>query len=185
MNKPKLGISTCLLGENVRYDGGHKLDRYLRDTLGLFVEWVSICPEVDCGLSIPREPMQLEGNPDAPHLITCETRIDHTDQMMQWAEKRLDVLKNEILSGFVFKARSPSCGIRDIPIYNLQGKSVGSQSGIFTGMFMRRFPLIPIEDEEGMKDPDRRQKFLKSVSELWRGHPYNAKGIDFVKGLLW
>src|SRR5512143_1734368 len=104
----KLGISSCLLGENVRYDGGHKLDHYLRDTLGQFVEWVPVCPEVECGLPVPREAMRLVGDPDAPRLVTRKTGIDHTERMTKWAGRKLAQLERQNLCGFVFKARSPS-----------------------------------------------------------------------------
>ena len=93
MEKIKLGISTCLLGENVRYDGGHKLDRFLTDTLGQYVEYVPVCPEVECGLPIPREAMHLEGDPDSPRLVTTRTKQDMTDRMVQWARKRVVELR--------------------------------------------------------------------------------------------
>ena len=86
----KLGISSCLLGHPVRYDGGHKLDRYLRDTLGQYVQFVPVCPETECGLGVPREAMHLVGPIDAPRLITRKTGIDHTGRMNTWVRKRLD-----------------------------------------------------------------------------------------------
>ena len=85
----KLGISTCLLGENVRYDGGHKLDRFLVDTLGSYVEYVPVCPEVECGFSIPRESLRLVGDPNAPRLVTSRTKEDHTERMLLWAQERV------------------------------------------------------------------------------------------------
>ena len=108
----RLGISSCLLGNEVRYDGGHKLDRYLRDTLGAFVEWVPVCPEVEYGLPIPREALRLVGDPADPRLVTTRTSVDHTAGMKAWAARRLDALEREDLCGFVFKSRSPSsaCG---------------------------------------------------------------------------
>jgi uncharacterized protein YbgA (DUF1722 family)/uncharacterized protein YbbK (DUF523 family) len=185
VNKPRLGISTCLLGENVRYDGGHKLDRYLRDTLGPFVEWVPVCPEVECGLPIPRESMHLEGSPDAPRLITRKTRMDYTDQMVQWANKRLAALQKENLCGYVFKSKSPSSGMRDIRIYSEQGQPVTKGSGVFAGLFMKRFPLIPVEDEGRLNDPGLRENFIERVFVNWRWRQFiqknnTAKGfVDF------
>ncbi len=108
MEKIKLGISTCLLGENVRYDGGHKLDRFLTETLGQYVEYVPVCPEVECGLPIPREALRLVGNPDSPRLVTTRTKQDLTDRMTQWAQKRVVELEGEGLFGFIFKSDSPS-----------------------------------------------------------------------------
>src|SRR4030042_3660144 len=99
MKKIKLGISSCLLGENVRYDGGHKLDRFLQDTLGQYVEYVAVCPEVECGLGIPRESMHLEGEPDALRLVTTRTKIDHTRRMVNWAQKRGRELEKGDLGG--------------------------------------------------------------------------------------
>ncbi len=94
----KLGISSCLLGNNVRYDGGNKLDPYLRQTLGQFIEWVPVCPEAECGLPVPREAMDLVGDPESPRLITRVTGIDHTGRMQQWAKKKLSALEQEGLS---------------------------------------------------------------------------------------
>jgi len=102
----KLGISTDLLGENVRYDGGHKLDRFLTETLGQYVEYVAVCPEVECGLPIPRESMHLEGDPDSPRLVTSRTKQDMTDRMVQWARKRVSELEKDDLCGFIFKSDS-------------------------------------------------------------------------------
>ena len=95
MEKIKLGISTCLLGENVRYDGGHKLDRFLTDTLGQYVEYVPVCPEVECGLPVPRESMHLEGDPDSPRLVTTRSKQDMTDRMVQWARKRVSSVREK------------------------------------------------------------------------------------------
>src|SRR5512136_3099904 len=97
--KIRLGISKCLLGEPVRYDGGHKLDRFLTGTLGQYVEYVPVCPEVECGLSIPRESMHLEGDPNAPRLVTSRTKQDMTDRMARWAQGRVMELEKEGLCG--------------------------------------------------------------------------------------
>ncbi len=107
----KIGVSSCLLGEKVRYDGGHKLDRYITETLGQFFEYVPVCPEVEYGLPIPRETLRLVGDPASPRLVTGRTGIDHTEGMQRWAETKLDDLTREDLSGFIFKSRSPSSGL--------------------------------------------------------------------------
>ena len=106
MTKITLGISSCLLGNNVRYDGGHKLDPWLRDTLGARVAWVPVCPEVEYGLPVPREALRLEGDPADPRLVAVDTGVDHTAGMKAWANRRLDELEREGLCGFVFKSRS-------------------------------------------------------------------------------
>src|SRR5438093_8568967 len=117
----RVGISQCLLGENVRYDGGHKLDRMLVETLGRSVEWVPVCPEVEVGLGTPRDPMRLVGDPHAPRLVTINTGVDHTDTMNRFAQQRVRELEALNLSGFIFKSASPSCGIGRVPLFNARG----------------------------------------------------------------
>jgi len=151
------------MGNEVRYDGGHKLDQYLRSTLGQFVEWVPVCPEVECGLPIPREAMDLVGAPDSPRLVTRVTGRDYTDRMVQWANDKLKALEKEELCGFVFKARSPSCGVHDTKIYFRSGRLADRRAGIFAETVMGRFPLMPVEDEEGLQDPDIREHFIERV----------------------
>lgn len=159
----RIGISTCLLGEPVRYDGGHKLDHYLRDTLGRFVDWVPVCPEVESGLPVPREAMRLAGEKDAPRLVTARTGIDHTDMMEAWAKSGLLRLEREDLSGFVFKSRSPSSGMRGVKVYGPSGIPSHSGVGIFARAFMERFPLLPVEDEGRLQDPGLRENFIERV----------------------
>lgn len=169
-SKLKIGISTCLLGEKVRYDGGHKLDRFLKDTLGKFVEFVPVCPEAECGLGIPREAMRLVGKPEEPRLMTIHTRIDHTERMLRWAGKRVRELENENLSGFVFKSRSPSSGLQGVKVYNEQGMPVKKGTGLFARCFRETFPLIPVEDEGRLHDPRLRENFIERifVMKRWR-----------------
>ncbi|OGP91343.1 MAG: hypothetical protein A2031_04145 [Deltaproteobacteria bacterium RBG_19FT_COMBO_43_11] len=170
MEKVKLGISTCLLGENVRYDGGHKLDRFLKDTLGRYVEYVPICPEVECGLGIPRESMHLEGEPEYPRLMTTRTRQDITRRMVNWARKRVVQLKREDLCGFIFKSNSPSSGMGRVKIYPENKMPVKKGVGIFAGIFMKQFPLLPVEDEGHLYDPGLRENFIERIFALkrWR-----------------
>jgi len=170
MEKIKLGISTCLLGENVRYDGGHKLDRFLTDTLGQYVEYVPVCPEVECGLPIPRESMHLEGDPDSPRLVTTRTKQDMTDRMVQWARNRVSELEKEGLCGFIFKSDSPSSGMERVRVYNEKGMPVKKGVGIFAKIFMNHFPLLPVEDEGRLHDPELRENFIERIFTLkrWR-----------------
>ena len=100
----RLGISSCLLGEKVRWNGDHKLDRFLADTLGQYVEYVPVCPEVECGFSVPREPLRLVGDPDSPRLVTSTTKKDHTHRMTSWSRTRIAELEKEGLCGFIFKS---------------------------------------------------------------------------------
>lgn len=166
----KVGISACLLGQNVRYDGGHKLDRFLRDTLGAYVEYVPVCPETECGLGVPREAMRLVAAPDGPRLVTISGGVDHTERMRAWAADRLDALEREDLCGFIFKSNSPSSGMERVKVYGAKGIPVKNGVGIFAGLFMRRFPLIPVEDEGRLNDPGLRENFIERLFTLkrWR-----------------
>ena len=160
----RLGISACLLGHSVRYDGGHRLDRYLADTLGRFVTWVPVCPEKECGLGVPREAMRLVDSGDRIRLITRRTGIDHTGRMLDWAEAKLGELEKEDLSGFVFKSRSPSSGMSNVKVYDSQGTLSGKKGvGLFACAFMKRFPLVPVEDDGRMNDPALRENFITRV----------------------
>jgi uncharacterized protein YbgA (DUF1722 family)/uncharacterized protein YbbK (DUF523 family) len=170
MEKIRLGISTCLLGENVRYDGGHKLDRFLTDTLGQYVEYVPVCPEVECGLPTPRESMHLEGDPEFPRLVTSRTKQDLTERMVSWAKKRIIELEKEGLCGFIFKSDSPSSGMERVRVYNEKGMPVKKGVGMFAGIFMEHFPLLPVEDEGRLHDPKLRENFVERIFTLknWR-----------------
>ncbi|MDZ7401755.1 MAG: DUF523 and DUF1722 domain-containing protein [candidate division KSB1 bacterium] len=184
-DRPKLGISTCLLGVNVRYDGGHKLDRYLRDVVGQFVDWVPVCPEVECGLPIPREALRLVGDPENPRLVTSRTGIDKTEQMLTWAKMRLDQLEKENLCGYIFKSKSPSSGMQGIKVYDKNGVPSKKGVGVFARAFMERFPLMPVEDEGRLNDARLRENFIERVFvyKRWLNYVQNdgsRKGlVDF------
>lgn len=168
--KLKLGISACLLGHNVRYNGGHTRDHFLTDTLGSFVEYVPVCPEVECGMPIPREAMRLVGDPQNPKLMTNKTGKDMTGQMRTWAARRLDELERENLCGFIFKSASPSSGMASVKVYTEQGMPSKRGVGIWAGMFMDRFPTLPVEDEGRLHDPVLREDFIERlfVHQRWQ-----------------
>ncbi len=166
--KIRVGISTCLLGEDVRYDGGHKLDRYLTDTLGQYVDYVPVCPEVECGLGVPREAMRLVGNAESPRLVTVKTRQDLTGRMLAWATKRVKELEREDLCGFIFKSGSPSSGMERVKVYNERGMPEKKGKGIFARIFMEHFPLVPVEDEGRLHDPALRENFVENIFTLMR-----------------
>jgi len=174
----RIGISTCLLGENVRYDGGHKLDRYLRDLLGKYVDFVPVCPETESGLPVPREAMRLVGDTLNPRLITIDTRIDHTERLVNWSRQKLDELENEKLCGFIFKSRSPSSGMERVKIYNDKGHPVPKGRGIFAGMFMDRFPLLPVEEDGRLHDPLLRENFITRIFVFSRWRQLMEKGLN-------
>jgi len=164
----RLGISTCLMGEPVRYDGGHKLDRFLVNTLGQFVEWVPICPEVEMGLPTPRESMRLVGDPEAPRLIAPKSGTDHTDRMKAWAKGRLEELATMDLCGYVAKKDSPSSGVFRVKVYNEHGMAQRTGTGIFPRELSNRFPLLPIEEEGRLNDMPLRENFIERVFAYYR-----------------
>jgi uncharacterized protein YbgA (DUF1722 family)/uncharacterized protein YbbK (DUF523 family) len=159
----RLGVSTCLLGEKVRYDGGHKRDRYLVNTLGRFVEWVPVCPEVEMGLPIPRESMRLMGDPENPRLIAPKSGTDHTAQMQSWARERLERLAEAKLHGFIFKKDSPSSGLFRVRVYNDKGMAQRVGTGMFPREVMQRFPLLPLEEEGRLHDMRLRENFIERI----------------------
>lgn len=174
-NRIKIGISTCLLGENVRWNGGHSRDRYLTDSLGLYVDYVPVCPEVECGLGVPRETMRLVGDPDDPRLVTSKTGIDHTDRMIKWARKKVKELENEDLCGFVFKKNSPSSGLINVPVKTFKGMPQKKGRGIFAKKFTDHFPLVPVEEEGRLHDPKLRENFIEQIFTLKRWRETLAK----------
>ena len=182
MDKVRLGISTCLLGEPVRYDGGHKLDPFLTETLGQYVEYVPVCPEVECGLPVPRESMHLGGDPGSPRLVTSRTGQDMTDRMIRWARKRVIELEKNDLHGFIFKSNSPSSGMDRVRVYNEKGMPVKRGVGIFAGIFMEHFPLLPVEDEGRLHDPSLRENFIERIFTLKRWRESLARGEN--RGVL-
>jgi uncharacterized protein YbgA (DUF1722 family)/uncharacterized protein YbbK (DUF523 family) len=181
-DKLVLGISSCLLGNPVRYDGGHKLDRLLRDGFGPFVEWVPVCPESECGLPIPREAMRLTGVTGEARLVTLRTGVDHTERMRNWASKRLDSLGKMKLCGFIFKSRSPSSALRDAKRYNAAGIPSAKGPGLFAAAFMERFPRVPVEDEGRLNDAGLRENFIERVFVFRRWKAFRAGDIS-VRGL--
>jgi uncharacterized protein YbbK (DUF523 family) len=183
MSKIKIGISSCLLGKPVRYDGKNKQDRLLTDVFSQLVKWIPVCPEAEYGLPVPREEMRLYGNPDSPRLITINTKADHTKGMQKWGGKKIRDLKNENLCGFIFKSRSPSCGIRGIKVYPLSGKRTQKGAGLFAGVFTRAFPIIPAEDDVRLHDPYIRNNFIERFTVFKKWQDYMKKD-NSVKSLI-
>ena len=161
--KIKIGISSCLLGENVRYDGGHKHDHYLTDTLGAFFEYVPVCPEYEAGFSVPREAMRLVGDSDSPRLITQKSGIDMTGIMKKWIAGRLIELEEKDLCGFIFKSGSPSSGMERVKVYDSGGNARKTGIGLFAKAFMERFPHVPVEDEGRLHDANLRENYIVRV----------------------
>lgn len=176
--KIRLGVSSCLLGNPVRFDGGHKKDSWLVNTLGEYVDYVPVCPEVEMGLPIPREALRLVGDPENPRLVTSKTYIDHTTNMKEFAARRVKELEKENLCGFVFKRASPSSGMERVKVYKdvdpKEAKNAGAPSlkgvGIFAKAFMDHFPLLPVEEEGRLGDARLRENFIERifVMQRWR-----------------
>jgi uncharacterized protein YbgA (DUF1722 family)/uncharacterized protein YbbK (DUF523 family) len=164
----RIGISSCLLGEAVRFDGGHKRDAFLADTFGRFVEWVPVCPEVECGMGTPREPMHLVRTSAGIRLMTVETNLDLTPQMDSYAERRVERLRSEGLSGYVLKKDSPSCGLERVKVYNGRRVPAKSGRGLFAAKLVEWLPNLPIAEEGRLSDPRVRENFVERVFAYWR-----------------
>ncbi len=160
----RLGVSACLLGQAVRYDGGHKRDSFLTETLGPFVEWVPVCPEVEIGLPIPRTPIRLVGAARAPRLVVETTGDDLTERMRRYASAKARELEALGLCGYVLKSGSPSCGLLGVPVYREDGeRSSGDGRGLFAAALAERLPALPIEEEGRLADPVVQRNFIERV----------------------
>jgi uncharacterized protein YbgA (DUF1722 family)/uncharacterized protein YbbK (DUF523 family) len=163
-DRPRLGISACLVGDQVRFDGGHKRDPFLADILSPHVCWVRVCPEVEVGMGTPRETLRLERRDDGPiRMVTTRTGLDHTDAMSAWARSRLTELERERLCGYVLKKDSPSCGMERVKVFGASGLAERTGRGIFAEALLRRFPNLPVEEEGRLSDPRLRENFIERV----------------------
>ncbi|ABK44441.1 Protein of unknown function DUF1722 [Magnetococcus marinus MC-1] len=159
-----IGVSQCLLGDEVRYDGGHKQDRYITHTLRDYFQITTLCPEVEAGLGIPREAMHLEGGEDQPKLVSVRTRRDLTQPLRQWSEHQAQALAGQRLCGFIFKSKSPSCGMQRVKLYNEHGVTISHKGvGLFAQAFIAQNPLVPVEEEGRLHDAPLRENFIERV----------------------
>ena len=164
VERPRIGISACLLGDEVRFDGGHKRDHFLTDVLAPHVEWVRVCPEVEVGMGTPRETLRLIREDDGPiRMVTTRTGIDHTGSMQRWSRRRLQELAQENLSGYVLKKDSPSCGMERVKVFSPAGMPQRNGRGIFAAALLDRFPNLPVEEEGRLSDPRLRENFIERV----------------------
>jgi uncharacterized protein YbgA (DUF1722 family)/uncharacterized protein YbbK (DUF523 family) len=164
----RIGISACLLGEPVRFDGGHKRDAFLTETFGRFVEWVPVCPEVECGFGTPREAMRLVRIEQGLRLLTVKTGIDLTEQMERFSRSRVSALVRDDLSGYVLKKDSPSCGLERVKVYDAHSVPAKTGRGLFAARLLERFPELPVEEEGRLSDPRLRENFVERVFAYWR-----------------
>ena len=169
--KMKIGISSCLIGNEVRYNGGHARDLFVINTFAPYVDFVAVCPEVECGMPVPREAVHLVGDVNNPRLMSTKTNIDFTSQMQNWSHKKVLELEKEQLCGFIFKKGSPSCGLHRIRVYQGAGKQpLRTGIGMFTRIFIDHFPTLPVEDEGRLHDPTLREHFIEKIfiMQRWR-----------------
>jgi uncharacterized protein YbgA (DUF1722 family)/uncharacterized protein YbbK (DUF523 family) len=160
----RIGISSCLLGEEVRYDGGHQRDSYLTEVLGRHVTWVSVCPEMEVGMGVPREPIRLVGDAAAPRLLGVDSGADHTDRMNAFARRRVQDLARRGLSGYVLKRGSPSCGLERVKLYRDEHAAPERDGvGLFARVLRETLPLLPVEEEGRLVEAQRRDGFITRV----------------------
>jgi uncharacterized protein YbgA (DUF1722 family)/uncharacterized protein YbbK (DUF523 family) len=164
VSKPiRIGISACLLGQEVRFDGGHKRDPFLTDVLGQYAKWVPVCPEVEVGMGTPRETLRLvRAGPDV-RMVTTRTGVDYTARMNVWAKRRVAALAREDLDGYVLKSDSPSCGMERVKVFRGRGPATRDGRGLFADVLLADFPLLPVEEEGRLRDPGLRDNFIERV----------------------
>ena len=158
----RIGISSCLLGQSVRYDSGHKRDAYINDVLGKHFEFLPYCPEVAIGMGIPRPPIRLTGDPSNPRAVGVKVDdLDVTEKLIDYATSVVADLPP--ISGYIFKRGSPSCGMERVKVYTDKGMPNASSSGLYAGVLMRSLPLLPVEEEGRLNDPVLRESFIERV----------------------
>ena len=181
----KIGVSSCLLGNTVRFDGGHKRDRYITDTLSRYFEFVPVCPEVECGLPVPRETMRLVGEVENPRLLTTRSGVDHTERMQRFCAGKVANLAKEGLCGFIFKSDSPSSGLYRVKVYHPSGNnSVRQGRGLFAAAVAENFPLLPLEEEGRLHDAVLRENFIERVFSCRRWKDFLQDGPNYKKLIL-
>jgi len=177
--RPRLGISACLLGQSVRYDGGHKRDPFCVELLGPHVDWVAVCPEVEVGMPVPREAIRLVGLGARPRLLAERSQTDWTEAMEGWARAKVEQLAALDLSGFVVKKGSPSCGLERVRVHGLRGGAPRRDgTGAFTRVLVERLPLLPVEEEGRLHDPLLRESFVERIFAYARWKALLAGGLD-------
>jgi uncharacterized protein YbgA (DUF1722 family)/uncharacterized protein YbbK (DUF523 family) len=159
----RIGISSCLLGERVRYDGGHKKDEFLTNHFGRYVEWVPVCPELEIGLGVPRESLRLVSDSEGTRLVAPASGLDHTERMRAWTKQRIAQLADQGLCGYVFKRSSPSCGLERVKVYRGTGLLHRQGRGLFAAGIVDQLPNLPVEEEGRLNDPRLRENFVSRV----------------------
>ncbi len=179
--KIPVGVSSCLLGNPVRYDGGHKQDRFITDTLAHYFHFIPVCPEVECGLPVPRETMRLVGDPEHPRLMTSKTGVDHTEKMINYSAYKAKQLENEDLCAFIFKKDSPSSGLHRVKVYSNTGPARKKGRGLFAAAMVKCFPLLPMEEEGRLHDARLRENFIENIFCYHRWKMFLDNNPDYKK----
>lgn len=181
----RVGISSCLLGEEVRYDGGHQKDAYITGVLARHFTWVPVCPELEVGMGVPREPIRLVGDAAAPRLLGVTSGTDHTERMDAFARRRVEELRRRELSGYILKRGSPSCGLERVKLYAGDGPPARTGTGLFARALTDALPLLPVEEEGRLNDAKLRDNFITRVfayrrlSALRAAEPRAAAVVEF------
>jgi uncharacterized protein YbbK (DUF523 family)/uncharacterized protein YbgA (DUF1722 family) len=159
----RIGISACLLGEEVRFNGGHTRARYLTDTLGQFVDYVSVCPEIEVGMGVPRPAVRLEDRGGGIKMVDPVNGVDWTAAMNTLSKRRAGVVDEEGLDGFILKKDSPSCGVWRVKVYREKGAAPRRGRGLFAEALLERYPFLPVEEEGRLNDPVLRENFVERI----------------------
>jgi uncharacterized protein YbbK (DUF523 family) len=159
----RIGVSSCLLGNEVRYDASHKRDSFLTTQLSKFVEWVPVCPEVEVGMGVPRPALRLERKAGAVRMVEIESGRDHTVAMERYSAKRVAQLRKLELSGFVLKRASPSCGMERVKVHSEEGRLEKSGRGLFAAVLLDACPSLPVEEEGRLTVARLRENFIERV----------------------
>lgn len=174
----RVGISSCLLGQKVRYDGGHKHDRYLTDTLGAWVTWLPVCPEIEIGLGIPRPSIRLERGEDGSRLVNPRSGEDLTARMDAYSRARVSDLQRLDLDGYVLKKDSPSCGMERVKVWGSGGMPMKDGIGVYARVLQELWPLLPLEEEGRLNDPVLRETFIERLFARNRWRALVRRGLD-------
>lgn len=181
----RLGISSCLLGNEVRFDGGHKRDRFVTDLLGTFVEWVPVCPEVEVGMGTPRPALRLLREGGDVRMVEIQSGRDHTRAMERYSAQRVRALRGLELCGYILKKDSPSCGMTRVKVYEEKGMPTRQGRGLYASALMEAYPNLPVEDEGRLNDAKLRENFIERVfayrrlGDLFRGRWTRDRVIAF------
>lgn len=174
----RVGVSACLLGTEVRFNGGHKRDPFVVEMLGRHFSWVPVCPEVDIGLGVPRESLRLTGDPEHPRLVGNPSGHDHTAAMQAYAAAKAEQLAPMNLHGYIFKKNSPSCGLSRVRVYKDSGMPLKRGTGMFAAGLRQALPMIPMEEEGPLHDPEIRESFVERVFAYARWREFVDGGVD-------